>query len=334
MTDHQRAADTAGATGGRSDPEAAEHEADTREQGRERVSEDEGAAVLFGPEEDDAAAAEPVGGDEPGGSGGTGTSADSAEDPADDGSAASKPVSEQTVESVVRGQLSKALGGKRGMVETAIPTLAFTLGYMSTEELRLSLGLGFVLAIALAVVRLVQRSSVQFVVNSLFGMAIAAIFALRSGDAEDFALPGIIYNAVYAVVLTITILIRWPAMGLLIGGVTGDLTAWRENPAVVRLSSRLTWLLVLPCVVRVAVQFPLWAAESYGVASTFALLGIAKIAMGWPLQVAAFAGMVWLLARGRTPVDEAGIAGDEAGGGTGERGEAAPHPMSGPRAAE
>ncbi|WP_461001734.1 DUF3159 domain-containing protein [Streptomonospora sediminis] len=272
-------------------------------------------------------------------SAGTGnTSADGAQE-ADgaDGAENAKEVSEDTVEAVVRSQLSKALGGKRGMVETAIPTLSFTLAFMALEDLQLALGLGFALAIVLAVIRLVQRSSVQFVVNSLFGMGIAAVFALRSGDAEDFALPGIIYNAVYAVVLTLTILIRWPAMGLLIGGVTGDVTAWRHNPAVVRLSSRLTWLLVLPCVIRVAVQLPLWAAESYGVASTFALLGISKIAMGWPLQVAAFAGMVWLLTRGRTPVGPEGLAAtgtDGNGGGTAEPGTAGPHPASGQRAAD
>ncbi len=35
--------------------------------------------------------------------------------------------SHTTVEALVRAQLSKALGGKRGMLEGAIPTLGFTL---------------------------------------------------------------------------------------------------------------------------------------------------------------------------------------------------------------
>ncbi|NUS09040.1 MAG: DUF3159 domain-containing protein, partial [Nonomuraea sp.] len=30
--------------------------------------------------------------------------------------------------------------------------------------------------------------------------------------------------------------------------------------------------------------------------------GFAKIVMGWPLQVAALAAMLWLLGRGRTPI--------------------------------
>jgi hypothetical protein len=36
-----------------------------------------------------------------------------------------------------------------------------------------------------------------------------------------------------------------------------------------------------------------------------AALGILKIAMGWPLQLAALAAMVWVLSRDRTPVQEA-----------------------------
>ncbi len=225
-----------------------------------------------------------------------------------DGRAGSTPaVTEGTVEALVRNKLAEALGGKRGMVETAIPTLAFTISYIISSELRLSIMLGVGAALLLGVIRLVQRSSVQYVITSLFGIGLAAVFAMRSGNAEDAFLPGIIYNAVYAVVLSISVLVRWPAIGLMIGPFIGhkeDFTSWRSNPAVVKLASRLTWLLVLPCVIRVVVQYPLWLAASNDWANTFALLGLSKVAMGWPLQVAAFAGMVWLLARGRTPLEQ------------------------------
>jgi hypothetical protein len=208
------------------------------------------------------------------------------------------PVDARTVEDVVRSQLSKALGGRRGMFEGALPTLAFTLTYLPTRELRLALGVGIGIAVALLVVRVVQRQPVQFVVNSLVGIGVAAIFASRSGKAEDVFLPGIIYNAVYTVVLTLSILARWPLVGIMIGSVTGDLTAWRNDPGVVKLCSRLTWVLVLPCAARVAVQYPLYLAGEVG------WLGASKIALGWPLQVAALAAMVWLLARGHTPLAE------------------------------
>lgn len=220
---------------------------------------------------------------------------------------ATPQVTEDTVEALVRSQLSKALGGKRGMVEAAVPTLTFTIGYVVTSELGQSITAAVVVALFLGLIRLVQRSSPQYVITSLFGIGVAALFAMRSGNAADAFLPGIIYNAVYAVVLTVTILIRWPAIGLMIGPFIGhkeDFTSWRSNPAVVKLASRLTWLLVLPCVIRVLVQYPLWFADNQGWADTFAILGFSKVAMGWPLQVAAFAGMVWVLARGRTPLDQ------------------------------
>ncbi|MFD0903619.1 DUF3159 domain-containing protein [Actinomadura sediminis] len=204
-----------------------------------------------------------------------------------------------TVEAAVRAQLSKALGGVRGMLEAAAPVTAFTLTYVLLDEVRTAVFAGIGAAVVLLLVRVVQRSNPQFVLNSLLGIAIAAFFALRSGDAEDAFLPGIMLNAAYAVGLTFSILVRWPAVGFIIGSVTGDPTAWRSDPGIVKLCSRLTWLLVLPCVLRVAVQYPIYIAAG----DQSGLLGAAKIGMGWPLQVAALAAMVWLLARGRTPIE-------------------------------
>lgn len=201
-----------------------------------------------------------------------------------------------TVEEVVRHRLGAALGGRRGMVEGAVPTLGFTLTYLLTHQLWPAVTVGIGLAVVLLVLRIAQRQPVQFVVNSLVGIGIAAVFAARSGKAEDVFLPGIIYNAVYAVAFTVSVLTRWPAVGLMIASVTGDLTSWRRDPAVVRLCSRLTLILALPCLVRVAVNYPLYLAGEVG------WLGVSKIALGWPLQLAALAGMAWLLARGRTPL--------------------------------
>lgn len=201
-----------------------------------------------------------------------------------------------TVEALVRAQLSKALGGKRGMLEGAIPTLGFTVTWISTHNLKLALVISGALAVAALVLRIIQRSSVQFVFNAMVGITIAAIFALRSGRAEDAFLPGLIYNAVYSVLLIGSVLIRWPLIGFMIGSVTGEPTEWRRDKALVSLCSKLTLVLAAPCVVRVIVQYPLWATGHAG------WLGIAKLAMGWPLQLAALAAMVWMLGRNHTPI--------------------------------
>jgi len=203
-----------------------------------------------------------------------------------------------TVEQLVRAQLSAALGGKRGMVEGAVPTIAFTVTWITSNDLRLSLVLGAGLAVALLAVRVAQRQTPQFVLNSLVGIGIAAVFALRSGEAQDAFLPGIIYNAGYAAVLVASVLARWPLVGFLIGSVTGDPTGWRADPGLVRLCSRLTLVLAAPCVLRVAVQYPLWL----GGEDMVGWLGAAKVGLGWPLQVAVLAAMVWLLSRNSTPL--------------------------------
>jgi hypothetical protein len=205
----------------------------------------------------------------------------------------------ETVEALVRARLSEALGGRRGLVEGALPTLAFTVMFVVTHALRSSLAVGAGLAGVLLVLRIVQRQTPKFVVNALVGIAIAAAFALRSGNARDVFLPGIIYNAVYAVLISLSIIVRWPIVGLMIGSITGDPAGWREDRSLVRLCSRLSWLLVLPCAVRVAVQYPLYLAGRVG------WLGTSKIVLGWPLQVAALAAMAYLLSRNRTPHTDA-----------------------------
>ena len=232
--------------------------------------------------------------------------------PADAAGPAAPPTT-HTVEQVVRQQLSQALGGVRGMLEAAVPTVVFTILFLTVHDLRLAITVSVSVAAVLLVVRLVQRSSPQFVLNALVGIGIGALFAWRAarggGDAGDQALayflPGLLYNLVYGTVMVLTILVRWPVVGFIVGSVAGDPVAWHADRNVVRLCSRLTWLLALPCVLRVLVPGPVYLAGRNGWWSTdsaVATLGVAKLVMGWPLQVAVLASMVWVLTRGSTPL--------------------------------
>jgi hypothetical protein len=224
-------------------------------------------------------------------------------------------VGADTVEAVVRSQMSKALGGRRGILEAATPTISFTVSYITTKNVQLAIGISVTIAVALLVVRLVQRSTIQFVVNALVGIGIGCFFvwlaARNGGDADDQSLayfvPGLIYNTAYSAGMLLSIATRWPVVGFMVGSVAGDPLEWHEDRQVVKLCMNLTWCLVIPCILRFAVQVPIYLAgrSADDVDPYVAALGITKLAMGWPLQIAAFGAMVWLLGRNKTALEPA-----------------------------
>src|SRR5690606_41460042 len=112
-------------------------------------------------------------------------------------------------------------------------------------------------------------------------------------------MPGIILNAGYAAAMLFSIAVRWPVVGFIIGSVTGDPTAWRRDPGIVKLCSRLTWLLLAPSGDRVAVQYPIYLAAG----DQSPILGAAKIAIGGPVTDAAPPAIAWPLGASRTPTD-------------------------------
>lgn len=235
-------------------------------------------------------------------------------EPVEEAEPSRPPVSVDTVEALVRQQLSDAFGGVRGFAEAAVPTLLFTVLWLSTRDLQLGLVVSVAATVLLLVARLVQRSTVQYVMNALVGIGVGWLFvhlSARSGGSVDdqalaYFLPGILYSAGYTVVVGLSCVVRWPLMGFLIGTVTGDLTAWRANDQVVRLCTRLTWLLVLPGAVGVLLQAPVWVAGhtgALGAGTAVALLAGLRLGLGWPLRIASFAAMIWLLSRDRTPLE-------------------------------
>ncbi|WP_404383178.1 DUF3159 domain-containing protein [Knoellia locipacati] len=207
--------------------------------------------------------------------------------------------SAETVEELIRHRLSSALGGWRGSIETALPTVAFIGVWSWRQDLRLAVWCAVGVAVVLAVARLVQRSSLQHVLGAVFATALAAFFAMRSGRAEDAFLPGMLLSGGYLVGTLISILVRWPVVGFLVGAgdprAAEDPFGWRRDAGMVRVCSRLSWVLVALYAVRLSIQVPL-----YLVAQVEAL-GVAKIVLGWPLWIGGVAVMGWLLVRGSTP---------------------------------
>jgi hypothetical protein len=177
---------------------------------------------------------------------------------------------------IKRVDLVDAMGGRHGIAESGIPALVFVIAYTVWS----AVGVGVVAA----VVRLLRRETLQFALAGLAGVALAAFVASRTGRAEDFFLPGLLLNAGYAAAYAISIAVRWPLIGLIVGALLGEGTSWRENRDEVRLYSRASWIWVGVFVLRLAVQLPLYLTGS------LVALGVAKTAMGLPV----FLLGVWL----------------------------------------
>jgi Protein of unknown function (DUF3159) len=181
-----------------------------------------------------------------------------------------------------RALLERAIGGWRGMIDSALPSLVFLITYLVTgSDLRTALIAAVAVGAVVAVIRVVRHQSLQQVLAGFAGVAISAFVASRTGSASDFYLPGILINAVYGAALLISILVGWPLIGVAAGYLTGDGTAWRSDPPTRRAYAAATWIWVGLFALRLLVQVPLYMAHNV------AALGIAKVVMGWPLYLLA-----------------------------------------------
>jgi hypothetical protein len=174
--------------------------------------------------------------------------------------------------------LASALGGWSGVIDAGLPFVVFTIAYLVTgRDLETTLYAAVGTAAVLALLRLVRRQSLQQVVSGLIGIGIAAFLAQRTGNADNFFLPGIITNALYASACLISILVHKPLLGYVIEAMRGRDMSWVKDPAAHRLFSTITWLWALIFGVRVAIMFPLYLLGQT------AALGTLKVLLGYPL---------------------------------------------------
>ncbi len=217
-----------------------------------------------------------------------------------------------TVEEIIRHRLGTALGGPRGSAETALPMVAFVVAWMWRGDLTLALWAAVGVTVALAAARALQRQTLQYVLSSVVATGLAAFFALRSGRAEDAFLPGILGSIAWGTAAFASVVLRWPVVGFMVGAgdpaARDDPFSWRRDPGMVRVCSRLTLVLVGLYVVRVGVMLPLYLVGNV------ALLGVAKVVLGWPAWLAAVAVMGAILVRGRTPHPAPAAPPDGSGG--------------------
>jgi hypothetical protein len=220
---------------------------------------------------------------------------------------------------------ASAVGGVRGVVEAVLPGMVFVVVFVVTQDLTWSLVSSCAAALVAVLVRLVQRTPVTQAAGGILGIAVGVFWAWRTGEAEDFYAVGLWTNAAYLLAFVVSIAVRWPLVGLVVEGIRGGfadpekraeggatgagtsdvpdgapaeqpspwapLTAWRQDPALVRRYTLASWFWVGLFAVRLAVKVPLYLAGDVG------WLGTAHLVLGVPLWGLVL-WLTWVVVRG------------------------------------
>lgn len=194
-------------------------------------------------------------------------------------------------------QVANQLGGVRGMVETGIPIIAFVIVNI-IWSLRPALITSVAVALAIGAFRLYRRQPIRHAVNGLFGIALGAFIAYRTGEASDFYLPTIWVNLVYGVALLGSVFVGRPLAGWLWSVVADNGgTRWLREGALRRIFS---WLTVVWAAVFLG-KFAgyLWVRYDSGLTDTekSTIMGVMKIALGAPPYALLLALTVWAVRR-------------------------------------
>jgi hypothetical protein len=187
-----------------------------------------------------------------------------------------------------KAKVLAAFGGKKGLIDSGIPSVIFLIVFNVTDELQSALVASVAVSAVLTIIRLAMRETIQHAVSGLIGSLICAWFANRTGNASDLYLPKLLTNLGYGSVYLIANLAGWPILGLLLGPILGENLQWRKDPARARAYKRASWLWVGMFFIRIAVQYPIYRSGNVN------LLGTVNLAMGYPLFLATAYGS-WMI---------------------------------------
>jgi hypothetical protein len=169
-------------------------------------------------------------------------------------------------------------GGVSGLVYSSVPVTVFA-ATSALFDLETAIVAAFAVAALVLLWQLLRRESIRPALFGFGGVALGAGWALVTGQAKDFYLPGIWMYLLLAIVFTVSVLIRRPLVGAGWAWVTGRDDSWRRDRRVRLIFDLVTAMMALVSWARFFVQYYLYDTDQAG------LLAVARIAMGWPIFV-------------------------------------------------
>jgi hypothetical protein len=194
----------------------------------------------------------------------------------------------------------KALGGKKGLFDSAVPALLFLIVFNISKEVSTAALSALALSGIITLIRIAKREKLQSAISGVLGVAICYLITRSTGKAEDFYLPGLFINAGYGLLYLATNLAGWPIIGVVLGPLLGEDFHWRKVKERKRVYQLAGWLWVGLFFSRLIVQYPLYKSGNVNA------LGTARLLMGYPLFIATAWG-TWMIIKqqpvARKPVE-------------------------------
>lgn len=170
------------------------------------------------------------------------------------------------------------VGGRRGVFDAVGPNLLFLVAYLITPDLVIATMAALAMSVLLVVVRTVARQPVAPAVGGMILVALSGVMALMGGDGGDVFLPDLIQTGVVSVILLVSIAVRRPLLGVLLGPVVSGRT-WRTNTTLLRGYDWATALMAAAAATRSLSKLPFYFANDV------VALGISDLVTGVPLGI-------------------------------------------------
>ncbi|HKS47302.1 MAG TPA: DUF3159 domain-containing protein [Amycolatopsis sp.] len=156
--------------------------------------------------------------------------------------------------------LFAAVGGWRTVAEGVASRVLFLIAYLVTDQVLTSALVAIGGVVVFAVVRIfTDRKYWQAAVGLVIAGA-SALLAGSTGHAVDFYLPAVLMQAGGSAVFLISMLVRWPVIGLVVEAARGERFGWRRDPVRRRRYQMCTAIFLAKNGIATIVLVPLYLA--------------------------------------------------------------------------
>ena len=169
----------------------------------------------------------------------------------------------------------KSVVGRSGFADGVVSPIVF-VGVNAFGGVRVAAVVAVAVALAIVGWRAARGKALRFALSGLFGTGLAIFLAVRSGEARDYFLPGLISGTATTALALASVLARKPLTAYTSWLTRGWPLEWYWHPQVRPAYSFTTWIWVLFFGVRTAVQSWLFASDQT------TALGVVRVITGWP----------------------------------------------------